>query len=411
MPRADALPAVWAGPRSEGLDPDAVARAVSRERSCPLLPEHGPGGSGGPGCAGYRVDTSAAPARAVVTGQDWSPLFQPVRTVRSGDGSQARVEAADATAGLRLVTEIEAVPGGAIRARHTLTNAGRLPYAVTALDVIFPLPAEAAEILDFSGRHLFERTPQRHRVTDGLWLREGRRGHTGADAPSLLVAGVPGFGFGGGEVWGVHVAWSGDQRTWSSACRRARARTPRSSVAASCCGPARSASRRATYTTPVCHLTWSDAGLDGLADRFHALLRARPRTRAPRAPWCSTLGGGLLRPRPRPVAPPRRAGRRGRRGALRAGRRLVHRPPSRRRRARRLAGGRTGLAGRAAPPGGSRPARAAAARPPGRAAPASASRARARPGPAVPGQRRDPGRAGRPAGRGRQATRSSLRPR
>ena len=209
MPRADALPAVWAGPRSEGLDPAAVAGAVSRGAVLPA--------------AARARDRVVRPARAVrvpgghhagggavVTGQDWSPLFRPVRTVRSGDGSQARVEAADATAGLRLVTEIEAVPGGAIRARHTLTNAGRLPYAVAALDVVFPLPAEAAEILDFSGRHLSERTPQRHRVTDGLWLREGRRGHTGHDAATLVVAGTPGFGFGHGEVYGVHVAWSGN---------------------------------------------------------------------------------------------------------------------------------------------------------------------------------------------------------
>jgi hypothetical protein len=123
------------------------------------------------------VDTSGG---AVVTGRDWSPLFRPLRTEHSG--SRTRIEAADDGAGLRLVTEVESVPGGAIRARHTLTNAGRLPYAVAALEVVFPLPASAAEILDFSGRHLFERTPQRHQVTDGLWLREGRRGRTGHDA-------------------------------------------------------------------------------------------------------------------------------------------------------------------------------------------------------------------------------------
>jgi alpha-galactosidase len=151
------------------------------------------------------VDTSGG---AVVTGRDWSPLFRPLRTEHSG--SRTRIEAADDGAGLRLVTEVESVPGGAIRARHTLTNAGRLPYAVAALEVVFPLPASAAEILDFSGRHLFERTPQRHQVTDGLWLREGRRGRTGHDAATLVIAGTPGFTFGHGEVYGVHVAWSGN---------------------------------------------------------------------------------------------------------------------------------------------------------------------------------------------------------
>jgi alpha-galactosidase len=270
MPRADALPAVWAGPRSEGLDPDAVARAVSRERSCPLLPEHGSGWFGRPGLAGYRVDTAAGP---VVTGQDWSPLFQPVRTVRSGDGSQARVEAADATAGLRLVTEIEAVPGGAIRARHTLTNAGRLPYAVTALDVIFPLPAEAAEILDFSGRHLFERTPQRHRVTDGLWLREGRRGHTGHDAATLVVAGAPGFGFGHGEVYGVHVGWSGNT---VHLVERMPSRTATIGGGELLLPGEICLAEGESYATPWVYLAAARSGLDELADRFHGYLRSRP---------------------------------------------------------------------------------------------------------------------------------------
>ena len=29
----------------------------------------------------------------------------------------------------------------------------------------------------------------------------------------LLAAGTPGFGFGSGEVWAVHTAWSGNHRT------------------------------------------------------------------------------------------------------------------------------------------------------------------------------------------------------
>ncbi len=53
MPQAEALPLVWAGPAAGGLDPAAVAGAVSRERSCPLLPEHGAGWFGRPGA--FRV--------------------------------------------------------------------------------------------------------------------------------------------------------------------------------------------------------------------------------------------------------------------------------------------------------------------------------------------------------------------
>jgi alpha-galactosidase len=270
VPGDERLPVVWAGPGpAGGLDPAAVAGAVSPERSCSLLPEHGAGWFGRPGLSGYRVDNAGGD---VVTGRDWSPLFRPVRVSHAQDGSQARIEAADTTAGLRLVTEVEAVPGGAIRARHTLTNAGRLPYAVAALDVVFPLPAEAAEILDFSGRHLSERTPQRHRVTDGLWLREGRRGHTGHDAATLVIAGAPGFSFGHGEVYGLHVAWSGNTVHY---VERMAART---AVIGGgelllpgeiCLGGGES------YSTPWVYLGVG-TGLDELADQFHGYLRSRP---------------------------------------------------------------------------------------------------------------------------------------
>ena len=102
------------------------------------------------------------------------------------------------------------MPGGAVRARHTLTNLGAGPYVVDQLEVVFPLPSRVGEVLDFTGRQTAERIPQRHRLGDGLWLREGRRGHTGHDAATMVIAGVPGFGFGAGEAYGVHVAWSGN---------------------------------------------------------------------------------------------------------------------------------------------------------------------------------------------------------
>ena len=103
-----------------------------------------------------------------------------------------------------------------------------------------------------------------------------------------------------------------------------------------------------TYTTPEAYFVWSDAGLDGLSDRLHAMLRARPAAPAHAAAADpQRVGGGLLRPRPRPADRARRPGGRDRRGAVRARRRLVHRPPRRHRRARRL-GGRPRRVGRTA---------------------------------------------------------------
>ena len=239
-----------------------------------------------------------------------------------------------------------------MRARHTLTNAGRLPYAVAALEVVFPLPAAAAEILDFSGRHLFERTPQRHPVTDGLWLREGRRGHTGHDAATLLIAGTPGFGFGHGEVYGVHVAWSGNTVHYVErlASRTATIGGGELLLPGEIC-----LAGGESYTTPWVYLAARRrAGRAGRPVPRLPALAARAPAHAP-AGHPERVGGGLLRPRPGPADRAGGPGRRGRRGAVRAGRRLVRRPPRRPRRARRLAGGRAGLAGRAAPAGRPRP--------------------------------------------------------
>ena len=46
----------------------------------------------------------------------------------------------------------------------------------------------------------------------GTWLREQRRGRTGPDSPLLLMVGTQGFDYRDGQVWGIHLGWSGDQR-------------------------------------------------------------------------------------------------------------------------------------------------------------------------------------------------------
>ena len=300
FPRTDSLPAAWvgplpantgpadAGPADAGpasLEPGDAAALLAAARPCPLLPQHGEGWFGRPGLSGHRLDTG--PGYPVV-GRDWSPLFQPVRTEH--DGRRARVEAADKTAGLALATEIEAVPGGAIRARHTLTNLGQQPYLVDSLEVVFPLPGRVGEVLDFTGRQTAERIPQRHQIGDGLWLREGRRGHTGHDSATVLVAGVPGFTFGSGEAYGLHVAWSGNtvhrlERAPSGLGMTEVEGAPGEKIrpGATTIGggelllPGEIAlAEGESYATPWVYLAAARSGLDDLSAQFHGYLRSLP---------------------------------------------------------------------------------------------------------------------------------------
>jgi alpha-galactosidase len=284
LPQAGAVPAVWAGPvPAAGLDPRDAAALQAAAPPCTLLPGHAEGWFGRPGLTGHRL--GSGPDSLVPAGRDWSPRFEPTRS--DHDGTRARVEAVDTAAGLHLVTEIEAVPGGAIRARHTVTNTGSQPYVVDSLEVVFPIPARAGEILDFTGRQLAERTPQRHQVADGLWLREGRRGHTGHDSATVVIAGVPGFGFGSGEAYGVHVAWSGNTvyRVERVPTRMGMTSGPdqRPVPGATTIGggelllPGEIAlAQGESYTTPWVFLTATLSGLDSLSAQFHGYLRSLP---------------------------------------------------------------------------------------------------------------------------------------
>jgi alpha-galactosidase len=296
FPRATALPSVWVGSMpAAGLTPDDAAALLGAVRPCSLLPEHGEGWFGRPGLSGHRLGQNAVGPAA---GRDWSPLFRPTRSehARSEHARSeharperaddwARVEAADKIAGLELVTEIEAVPGGAIRARHTVTNTGREPYVVDSLEVVFPLPGRVGEVLDFTGRPTAERIPQRHRIGDGLWLREGRRGHTGHDSATLVVAGVPGFTFGRGEAYGLHVAWSGN-----TVHRVERVPSGPGARGATTIGGGElllpgeiTLAEGDSYATPWVYLAAAGSGLDGLAAQFHGYLRSRPaHPRSPR---------------------------------------------------------------------------------------------------------------------------------
>lgn len=193
------------------------------------------------------------------------------------------LQLADDVSELDIVLGYRLEPSGVLGVRTELTRQtltdgqDTTPYDLSGVTTLLPLPARAGEILDFTGKWCRERSPQRGTLAHGSHVREVRRGKPGQDAPHLLTVGVPGFGFRTGEVWGLHVAWSGNQR-WLAE------RSPEGAgVHGGVLGGGESLApgeiRLApgeSYTAPVCHFVWSDHGLDALADRFHALLRARP---------------------------------------------------------------------------------------------------------------------------------------
>ena len=267
------LPVVlhWGADLGAALDGDALAEALAppAARSAPdrpvrrrLLPMPADGWRLRPGLCGARPD-----------GTGWSArLF--VRSVRStDDAAGVVVEAADPEAGLVLVTSLRLHPAGILESRHSLRNEGPAPYVVSRLAATLPLPARALEVLDLSGRWCRERTPQRHPLPQGAWVRESRHGRPGHDATLVLAVGTPGFGFRSGEVWAGHLAWSGDCVHWVERGADGHAGLGAGELLAT------SEVVLATgeeYASPPLLAAYSPAGLDGLTAAYHRFVRDRP---------------------------------------------------------------------------------------------------------------------------------------
>jgi len=242
-------------------DTQGGADILEVRKSPAVLPEQSAGWMGTPGLAGHRNGTTFSSAFTLV---DWR------KDRPAGSGQVVTVDAIDADARLALTTTIEMLPAGILRLSARVTNtASDSDYQLDALRLVVPVPAEATEILDFTGRHLRERSPQRHPFVAGTHLREGRRGRTGSDASILLAAGTAGFGFRSGEVWAVHTAWSGNHATFAELGLTGA----RVLGAGELLLPGEIVLEPgASYTSPFVYAAYG-SGLDAIAAAFHTHLR------------------------------------------------------------------------------------------------------------------------------------------
>ena len=188
------------------------------------------------------------------------------------------VEAEDSVASLTLDLEIELAATGLLRLRAGLRNDGSDPFSVGALRLVLPVPSQAVELMDFAGRSVMERLPQRQPFRYGVHSRESRMGRPGHGSAYLLMAGTQDFGFRHGEVWGVHLGWSGNQNLYAERIHNG----------ARVLGAAELLEQDevrlapgAGYRTPWTYASYGE-GMDAVAGRFHRYLRARPQH--PRTP-------------------------------------------------------------------------------------------------------------------------------
>ncbi len=226
-----------------------------------VVPEHGSGYEGRPGLLGRRRRGTA-----------WAPRFVPgpVGSV-TVDEQSITVSAVDPVAELELITHIRLET--LLEVSCTLVNHSRDRYLLDALTVCLPFPAHAAELLTFSGRWTREFHTERRPWTTGTWSVENRLGRTSHERPPLVYAGQAGFGEWSGEVWGVHLAWSGNHTMVADRVADGR----RCIQAGELLHPGElSLEPGARYTTPTVLGTYSDQGLTAASQGFHRYARSLP---------------------------------------------------------------------------------------------------------------------------------------
>ncbi|WP_256988139.1 MULTISPECIES: alpha-galactosidase [unclassified Rhodococcus (in: high G+C Gram-positive bacteria)] len=193
------------------------------------------------------------------------------------DDFRCEVEASDSELGIAWSIELSLEIGGSLRVQQSVRNVSGGPLTVDGVVTLMPLPDSATELLDLTGRHCRERTPQRRRFDHGSTVRASRRGRTGHDATLVLTAGSEGFGFRTGEVWGAHVAWSGDHLHLAERLPERAGQASGVLGGGELLGPGEVVLQDGdTYTTPWVHFVYSDAGLDGSAQSLHRWMRSRP---------------------------------------------------------------------------------------------------------------------------------------
>ena len=257
----------WGAPLSE---PDGAALAAARERplvhAAPdtvapvsVVPEHGSGFPGRPGLLGSRPD-----------GRGWAPRFRPAG--HALDGDCLTVKALDEVAGLALTAAISVDHALSVRVEVANLSPDE-PYWLDGLSVTLPVPDRASELLTLGGRWGREFQERRTPWPWGAVAVENRRGRTSHEHPPLLFAGAAGFGESAGEVWGAHLAWTGNHALLAERLADGR----RYLQLGELLHPGEvTLEPGASYRSPEVVAVHSGAGLTAATQQFHRRLRARP---------------------------------------------------------------------------------------------------------------------------------------
>lgn len=221
-----------------------------------LMAENGLGLFGTPGIEGHR------------NGLDASPIFSTVSVEQQNQSLTIISE--DQQAGLKMMSELILSPSGVLKIRHALTNLKQEDWQVNRLAITLPIAEQANEIMAFHGRWAREFQPHRVRLTHDSFVSENRRGRTSHEHYPAMITGTSGFDEMKGEIWAVHLGWSGNHRIKCEIKTDSR----RYLQAEALYLPGeKSLKHNETLYTPWLYACYSSQGLNGMSQQFHRFLR------------------------------------------------------------------------------------------------------------------------------------------
>ncbi|MCO6552472.1 MAG: alpha-galactosidase [Gilliamella sp.] len=222
-----------------------------------LCPEEGLGNFSTPGLEGHR------------NSKDWSPVFTTKEVNKTDNGITIISE--DNIAKLRLTSLFILDKSGVLQCQNTLTNLGDEPYQVNRFSITLPIPERAQELMAFSGRWIKEFFPHRTKISHCGYLQENRRGRTSHEYFPGMMVGTEGFKEQTGEIWGIHLGWSGNHRIQVAV--KSNGKRFIQAEALYYAGEI-SLAKGESLSTPWLYATYSDEGLNKMSQHFHQYLRS-----------------------------------------------------------------------------------------------------------------------------------------
>ena len=246
----DAVAARVRGRRPNGVDEDYVEAT--------LLPTAGTSSLRTPGLLAHRL------------GLDWTAWFDDCTVEQNGQSLVAA--AVDRVARISLTITLR-MSGDVLTMSSRVRNDGESMLDLQHLAAgTFLVPADAATLLSFDGHWGREFSERRVGIETGRFVVDNRRGRTSHDRHPALIAGTEGFDEDCGEVWAVHLGWSGNHTTSAEALEDGTILISTGELLHP--GEMMLAPGEALQT-PAAHAAYSPHGLSGLSRALHAHVRER----------------------------------------------------------------------------------------------------------------------------------------